>query len=391
MIDYRKLGYISEKQHTFCEFEGKMVAEHVITRNGFNDNYSILYQKRAPTHEVNAEIYKSENPFFPSYNKLSNNELKRRHFKTPNYSKEGNLLEARATLLVNNTCSVGILNQTKNDHFFFANADADELYFVTEGNGILQTVMGEIDYASGDYLFIPKAIPYRFLPSAKSNMFIVEGKNNFGIPKEFRLAQGQFKLDAPYNHRDFHAPSRLMELKCNENYPIIIKKDNVLTKHEYTDFPYKVVGWDGWYWPFSFSIHSYQPKTSSVHLPPTVHTAFSGDNFYIMNFVPRVLDYHPKAIPCPWPHSNIDCDEAIFYISGDFTSRKGISNYSISFHPSGIPHGPHPERYEQSIGAKRTEELAIMVDTFEPLFVTEAAAMLEDKKYHYTWDSHEHL
>lgn len=391
MIDYRKLGFVSAKQHTICELDGKMLIEHVITRDGFNDHYSILYQKRAPTHEVNVEVYKTENPCFPTCNKSNSPELKRRHFQTPMHKKEGTLLESRATLLFNASCSVGVANLTKSDSSFFSNADADELYFVSDGDGILQTVMGEIDYKQGDYLFIPKAIPYRFLPNTKTNVLIVEGTHKFGIPQEFKLPNGQIKLEAPYNHRDFQTPTRLLNLPENENYPIIVKRDQSLTKHEYTDFPYKVVGWDGWYWPFAFSVYNYQPKTSSVHLPPTVHTVFSASKFYVMNFVPRMLDYHPKAVPCPWPHSSIDCDEVIFYVSGDFTSRKGISNYSISFHPSGIPHGPHPERYEQSIGAKYTQELAIMVDTFEPLFVTEAAMILEDKKYHYTWDTPNHL
>ncbi len=391
MIDYRKLGFVSAKQHTICELDGKMLIEHVITREGFNDHYSILYQKRAPTHEVHVEEFKNDNPFFPYFSKANSNELTRRHFQTPLHKKEGNLLESRATLLVNESCTIGIANLTKNDNYFFTNADADELYFISDGEGILQTIMGEIDYKKGDYLFIPKAIPYRFLPHFKTNAFIVEGKQKFGVPAEFKLPNGQIKLDAPYNHRDFHTPSRLLTLNDNENIPIIVKRDHVLSKHEYTDFPYKVVGWDGWYWPFSFYVYNYQPKTSSVHLPPTVHAVFSAHKFYIMNFVPRLLDYHPKAVPCPWPHSSIDCDEVIFYVSGDFTSRKGISNYSISFHPSGIPHGPHPERYEQSIGAKYTQELAIMVDTFEPLFVTEAARILEDKKYHYSWDSPNHL
>ncbi|APJ04757.1 homogentisate 1,2-dioxygenase [Silvanigrella aquatica] len=391
MIDYRKLGFVSTKQHTICEYEGKMLAEHVITRDGFNEQYSILYQKRAPTHEIKVELLQHDNPFFPSFHKTNTHELKRRHFQTPIYKKEGSMLESRATLLINDNCSIGIVNLSKSDENFFSNADADEIFFVPEGSGILQTIMGEIDYKKGDYLFIPKAIPYRFICHSKSNMLVVEGKSKFGIPAEFKQPSGQIKLDAPYNHRDFKSPTRLLNFEDNENYCVIVKKDHNLTIHEYTDFPYKVVGWDGWYWPFSFSIYDYQPKTSSVHLPPTIHNVFSGNKFYMMNFVPRMLDYHPKAVPCPWPHSSVDCDEAIFYVSGDFTSRKGISNYSISFHPAGIPHGPHPERYEQSIGAKYTQELAIMVDTFEPLFVTEAAMVLEDRKYHFTWDSHDHL
>lgn len=391
MIDYRKLGFISEKQHTICEFENHMLAEHLITRDGFNDQYSILYQKRAPTHEVKAEFYEHKNPFFPSIVAKENKSLQRRHFQTNQCKQNGNMLEARMTLLANASCSVGVAKLNKSDSVFFTNGDADELYFVSEGKGTLQTIMGEIDYVEGDYLFIPKGIAYRFLTQTSNHMFIVEGKKQFGIPKEFRNSQGQIKLDAPYNHRDFRSPSRLLNLNFKENFPIIVKKENQLTLHEYTDFPYQVVGWDGWYWPFAFSVHAYQPKTSSVHLPPTIHAVFSGYQFYIMNFVPRLLDYHPKAIPCPWPHSSVDCDEVIFYARGNFTSRKNISQHSISYHPNGIPHGPHPEKYEESIGVTRTEELGIMVDTFEPLYATEAALLIEDKTYHMSWNSKDFL
>lgn len=391
MLDYRQLGFVSEKQHTICEYEGQMLVEHVITRDGFNDLYSILYQKRAPTHETKTEEYKQSNVFFPHAAKLDSKELQRRHYQTQNYSKTGTTLQTRATLLFNSTCSVGVTTQTQNDDVFFCNSDADELYFISAGSGTLQTVMGELNYRKGDYLFIPKSIPYRFLTRTQNHMLVVEGTQNFGVPQEFKNTRGQIKLDAPYNHRDFRGPERLLSLNSGENPPIVVKRDNTLTKHEYTDFPYQVVGWDGWLWPFAFPVDAYQPKTSSVHLPPSVHTVFSGHRFYVMNFVPRLLDYHPKAVPCPWPHSNVDCDEVLFYVHGDFTSRKGISRHSISFHPGGIPHGPHPEKYERSVGVQRTDELAIMVDTFEPLCATEAARSMEDKNYHYTWDSKEFL
>lgn len=387
MIDYRKLGFVSEKQHLICEWDEQMIAEHVITREGFSDAYSILYQKRAPTHEISSEIYQIDNPFFLAQVKGADRNLTRQHLQTFQLNSDGGTIETRMTLLANSSCTVGVSKQSKDDELFFCNSDADELYFVAQGQGTLQTIMGEIDYVAEDYLFIPKSIPYRFLTQTKNNMLVVEGKNQFGIPKEFRNQNGQIKLDAPYNHRDFRSPNRLANI--TKNIPIIVKRHDQLTIHKYTDFPYQVVGWDGWYWPFAFSVSAYQPKTSSVHLPPSVHAVFSGKQFYVMNFVPRLLDYHPKAVPCPWPHSNIDCDEVLFYVRGDFTSRKGISQYSISFHPAGIPHGPHPGKYEGSLGLVRTEELAIMVDTFEPLHLTEAAMGIEDKKYHLTWDSKE--
>jgi homogentisate 1,2-dioxygenase len=391
MIDYRKLGVVSEKPHTVFEHEGKMVAEHVFTRDGFSDLYSILYQKRAPTHEVKVEAFESRNKVFPHEKDDGVELLKRRHLKTPKHPAGGTLLESRKTLFFNDDCTVGIARPDKQSDEFFINGDCDELYFVAEGSGVLQTIFGEIDFREGDYLFLPKAVACRFRFSHPLYLFIVEGTKEFGIPREFRLSQGQLRLDAPFTHRDFRSPSRLLNLPESENPPFVVKKLNRLSTHEYTEFPYNVIGWDGWCYPFAFSVHAYQPKTSSVHLPPTIHTVFSARGFYMMNFVPRILDYAKNAIPCPYPHSSVDCDEILFYVKGEFTSRKGIEQYSMSYHPCGIPHGPHPEKYEKSVGVRETNELAVMVDTFAPLKMTRAAASLEDDAYHYSWNTKEHL
>lgn len=391
MIDYRRLGQVSDKPHTIFEVDGNMVAEHVFTRDGFSDLYSILYQKRAPTHESRAGIFEHTNRFFPARPTEPNPNLLRRHIKTPDMPTGGTLLESRATLFCNADCAVGMAKPSKTSDVFFCNADADELYFVVEGAGTLQSMFGELDYRAGDYVYVPKGVPYRFVHSGAQNFFVVEGAKNFGIPKEFRHAQGQLKLDAPYTHRDFRSPDRLLQLRDDENFPIIVKRGHVLTRHEYTEWPYKVIGWDGWVYPFAFNIEAYQPKTSSIHLPPSIHTVFAAQGFVMMNFVPRMVDYHKKAIPCPYPHSSVDCDELLFYVKGNFTSRKSIAQYSISFHPGGIPHGPHPEKYEASVGARETDELAVMVDTFAPLCLSEAAAHYEDTSYHMTWNTADHL
>ncbi|MEY4066367.1 MAG: hypothetical protein RIR26_2575 [Pseudomonadota bacterium] len=391
MIDYRRLGAVSDKPHTVFEYEGHMVAEHVFTRDGFSDLYSILYQKRAPTHEVSVESYSSSNLGFPHRPSSSEVELKRRHLKTPLHPQGGHFLASRTTLFFNDDCSIGVARPDQHCPDFFINGDADEMLFVAQGSGTLQTVFGEIDFSEGDYLCVPKAIAYRFRPSKPLYLLCVEAKKDFGIPREFRMAQGQLKLDAPYTHRDFRSPSRLLNLRDGENPAFVVKRNQKLTKHQYTEFPYEVIGWDGWCYPYAFSVHAYQPKTSSVHLPPTVHTSFSARGLYIMNFVPRVVDYGKNAVPCPYPHSNVDCDEILFYVDGQFTSRKGIGQFSISFHPGGIPHGPHPEMYEKSVGSKETNELAVMVDTFAPLRMSEAASKLEDTNYHYTWNTKEHL
>jgi|1048.fasta_scaffold15987_3 homogentisate 1,2-dioxygenase len=391
MIDYRRLGAVSEKPHTVFEFEGKMVAEHVFTRDGFSDVYSILYQRRAPTHEVKVEAVTLKNPGFPHDPADGIDLLKRRHVKTPKLPQGGTLLESRKTLFFNSDCTVGIARPDKPEIGFFINADADEMYFVAEGAGTLQTIFGEIDFKEGDYLFVPKGVASRFQFSKPLYLMIVEGSKDFGIPREFRLAQGQLRLDAPFTHRDFRSPSRLLQLPENENPPFFVKKLNQMSRHEYTEFPYRVIGWDGWCYPFAFSVHAYQPKTSSIHLPPTIHTVFAARGFYMMNFVPRIVDYAKNAIPCPYPHSSVDCDEILFYVKGEFTSRKGIEQYSMSYHPCGIPHGPHPEKYEMSVGVRETNELAVMVDTFAPLRMTKAAVGLEDDNYHYSWNTKEHL
>lgn len=391
MIDYRRLGLISEKPHTVFEVEGKMVAEHVFTRDGFSDLYSILYQRRAPTHETRADAFESKNSFFPSTDMEMPRELRRRHVRTQDIPMGGKFLDARMTLFQNADVSVGIVKTSEVSNNYFANGDADEMFFVAEGSGELHSSFGVLEYGPGDYVYVPKAVPYRFVFKTPQNMMAVEGTKGFGIPKDFRNAQGQLKLDAPYTHRDFRAPSRLLNFKSNENYAIVVKRNNRLSIHEYTEWPYQTLGWDGWVYPFAFNVERYQPKTSSIHLPPTIHCVFGGHNFVMMNFVPRLVDYHKKAIPCPYPHSSVDCDEVLFYVKGNFTSRKAVGQYSMSFHPGGIPHGPHPEKYEASVGHKETDELAIMVDTFAPLALTAAGKKYEDTSYHFSWNTTEHL
>lgn len=391
MIDYRRLGLISEKPHTVFKVDGKMVAEHVFTRDGFSDLYSIFYQRRAPTHETRAEIFENPNKnFLVSETKFEPN-LKRRHIRTQDIPVGTDLLGSRTTLFINNDCSVGIVKMKEVAQTFFANGDADELYFVAEGQGQLETSFGVMAYSEGDYLFIPKSVPYRFVFTGSQNMMVVEGMRAFGIPKEYRHPQGQLKMDAPYTHRDFRSPDKLLEFQKGENFPIVIKRNNHLSIHEYTEWPYQVLGWDGWVYPFAFNIENYQPKTSTVHLPPSSHMVFSALGFVMMNFVPRLVDYHKNAIPCPYPHSSVDCDEVLFYVKGNFTSRKNIGQYSMSFHPGGVPHGPHPEKYEASVGHKQTDELAVMVDTFASLALTEAGKKYEDTTYHFSWNTTEHL
>ena len=391
MLDHRSLGQLPRRPHTVFKNDGEMVAEHVFTRDGFSDLYSILYQKRAPTHETSVEMLTPPNPYLLAEPAPPQKLLKRRHVQSQNIPFAAEYLAGRQTLFINDDCSVGVAKFNGPSKDFFSNGDSDELHFVVQGQGVCQTIFGELDYKYGDYIYIPKSVPYRFIPKGGDQVLMVtEGNKGLGIPSEFRLAQGQLKLDAPYGHRDFKSPQRLLDVS-GENPSITIKRFNALTQHTYTEWPYDVVGWDGWVYPFTFDVKDYRPRTTTLHLPPTSHTIFAGENFVVMNFVPRKVDYAEGAIPCPYPHSSVDCDEVLFYVEGNFTSRKGISSQSLSFHPGGIPHGPHPGKYEASVGDEKTDELAIMVDTIAPLTLTKASLENEDDSYHDSWNTKEHL
>jgi homogentisate 1,2-dioxygenase len=237
---------------------------------------------------------------------------------------------------------------------------------------------------------VQRNVPYRIVPDRPdAELLVFEGRSEVRIPKQFRNPVGQLTMDAPYSHRDFRIPQELLKYDAKKHgeapFKLVVKKEDVLTTHEHAHFPYDVVGWDGYVYPVAFSINDYQPKTGLIHLPPTIHLTFAGQGFIICSFVPRIVDYHEKAIPCPYGHASVHCDEIIFYDQGNFTSRRGMSSGSISLHPAGIPHGPHPGAYEASVGTQRTSELAVMCDTFKPLIPTTVAREIEDTEYHTTW------
>jgi homogentisate 1,2-dioxygenase len=297
----------------------------------------------------------------------------------------------------------------ESDDVYFANGDGDELWFLREGQARVESPCGWLKVAAGDYVWIPKAMTHRWHLDSPLRALCFEAHGGVGIPARFRNAVGQLRPDAPYSHRDFVRPSGPLAFEGSARLPssspgpvpheassftqesgagpreLLVKKNGAFTRYELLTPPMDVVGWDGFVYPFAFPIQRFQPKTGSVHLPPTVHATFEGRGFLVCSFVPRVVDFHPHAIPCPYPHSSVDCDEIIFYLSGNFTSRRGVGPGAISLHPSGIAHGPHPGAYEASIGAVRTDELAVMCDTFEPLLPTAPAANIEDPRYHETW------
>lgn len=398
MIHRHTLGRVPAKPHTtFFDDDGKLLMEQMVTREGFNGPFSILYYRIPPTDEF--EVESIDVPGFCPFELVEGQPLHRRHVKSQDLPPAGDFLTGRRTLLVNKTLQIGIVKPVQPAADFFSNGDGDECWFVKEGSGELESVYGVLPFRKHDYLLIPKSTPYRIhLEGDRGTLMVFEGRPWIGVPKQYRNAWGQITDYAPYTHRDFRPPARLMSensWKAGGQTPfrLVVKAGDDLSVHKYKHFPLDVVGWDGLVYPVAFNIHDYQPKTGLVHLPPTIHTTFAGDDFVICSFVPRLVDYFDrdgvKSIPCPYAHASVDMDEILYYVDGNFTSRKGISSESISLHPLGVTHGPHPGTYERSVGAARTDELAVMCDAYTPFRMTKVAAGIEDQGYHTSWVTRE--
>lgn len=393
MIHRMQLGKVPPKPHTtFYDENNKLLMEHCHTREGFEGPFSILYYRVPPTDENAVE--KLALPGFCPFEPLAEQPLYRRHIKTQDLKLSGDFLEARRVLMFNSDVQISMVKPTTRSPRFFANGDGDELYFVFKGSGRFETLFGVLPFREHDYVYIPRATPYRLHAETPAcEMLAFEGRVFIDIPKEWRNRAGQITMYAPYTHRDFHGPANLLSYSESEHgkapFRLVVKREDTLTVHLHPQFPYDIVGWDGAVYPYTFNIHDYQPKTGLVHLPPTIHLTFAGNEFVVCSFVPRKVDYHPKAIPCPYGHASVHMDEILFYVDGNFTSRRGIAPGSISLHPAGIPHGPHPGTYEASIGTERTSELAVMCDTYKQLRLTKLAHDVEDKDYHLTWVSKE--
>jgi len=396
MIQYVAMGKIPPKPHTTHYEDGKLLMEHCHTREGFEGAFSILYYRTPPTDENAVE--KLAIPGFCPFEPLAEQPLHRRHIKTQDMKLKGDFLDARRVLMFNSDVQISMVKPTEKTPRFFSNGDGDELYFVNRGKGRIETLFGVLPFKDRDYLLIPRSTPYRIHWDGPDPDFLVfEGRGFIDVPKEWRNRHGQITMYAPYSHRDFHGPTELLKydpaLHGSGTFKLVVKRDDVLTVHLHKHFPFEVVGWDGTVYPVAFNIHDYQPKTSTIHLPPTIHLTFAGNDFVVCSFVPRKVDYfdrgESKAIPCPYGHASVHMDEILFYVAGNFTSRRGIDSGSISLHPAGIPHGPHPGTYEKSVGHDRTSELAVMCDTYKTLKLTTVAHELEDKDYHLTWLSKE--
>ncbi|MBK7396824.1 MAG: homogentisate 1,2-dioxygenase [Myxococcales bacterium] len=394
MLDRVALGVLPEKPHTVFRaaadgpLAGALLQEEMFTRGGFDGPYSYLYHQRPITAPI--EVATSSRGFpVARPSEEGNHPLRRRLYHAPKAARRGAMLEARTSVVVNSDVALYVLRPDRDDDVLFANGDGDELFYVFEGELELESVFGRQRCVAGDYVHVPRSTIHRWkLLTATAELIVFECRGGCVIPGNFRNPVGQLKLDAPYTHRDFGrptAPIATLDAVAEGPCDVIVKKGDRFTLHRLAHTPLDVVGWDGYAYPFTFPIEKYQPKTGLIHLPPTIHTTFTGPGFAICSFVPRVTDTHPQAIPCPYPHSSVDCDEILFYVRGNFTSRKGVGPGSLSLHPAGIPHGPHPGSYEKSIGSTRTDELAVMIDTFAPLVPTTDAVALEDRAYHESW------
>lgn len=380
---YHKLGNFPQKRHVvFKSPQGKFYYEQLFGTEGFSGFSSLLYQVHRPTQI--REIVKSVDVTPKVAIEKNIKPLLLQGFRI---KPEADFLDSRKIVLFNSDCSLGLAAPQKSmTDYFYKNADSDEVIFIHQGKGKLRTMMGNIPFEYGDYLVIPRGMIYQMeFETAENRIFFVESHLPVYTPKRYKNPSGQHLEHSPFCERDFKLPSELETHDKKGDFLIKVKKENVLHDIVYATHPFDVVGWDGYNFPWAFSIHNFEPITGRVHLPPPIHQTFETGAFVICSFVPRLYDYHPQAIPAPYNHSNIDSDEVLYYVDGDFMSRNNIEKGHITLHPKGIPHGPAPGAMERSIGQKETQELAVMVDTFRPLKVTEAAMGIDDGKYYKSW------
>ncbi len=380
---YHTLGKIPHKRHTVFKKEGGgLHYEQLFGTIGFDGMSSLLYHLERPTmvKEIGEAI--DLTPKIAAKNNITSRMLE--GWKAP---ATDDLLEARKRVLVNSDVHLSVAAPKKSlRDYFYKNTQADEVIFIHKGNGTLRTFLGNIEFGYGDYLVIPRGMIYQMdFESEDNRHFIIESFRPVYTPKRYRNWFGQLLEHSPFCERDIRRPSDLETHSEKGEFLIKIKKDNHLHHLTYASHPFDVVGWDGYNYPYAFSIKDFEPITGRVHQPPPVHQTFETDAFVICSFVPRLYDYHPDSIPAPYNHSNIDSDEVLYYVDGDFMSRAHVEKGFISLHPAGIPHGPHPGAYEASIGKEKTGELAVMVDTFKPLMVTEEAVKLQTGDYWESW------
>jgi homogentisate 1,2-dioxygenase len=381
MLDRWAVGEYPRKHHIVLRGPGGVLRhEECLTRSGFDGPYTILYHERRPHAQHAAPARHGFSPPVAA----PPGALEKHHYQTSALERTARApVDARQALLFNQNVVIGALHPAAPDPVYVINGDADDLYFVLEGAGVVRSVFGDLRFGAHDYVCVPRGVLHRLIPDPGLPQFwlSIECLGGIGLPEQWRNAVGQLRMDAPYSHRDFVRPEFTGPVDEGIR-ELVVKKEHVFHGFRCDSSPLDVVGWDGSVYPFVFPILNFQARAGQVHLPPTWHGTFAARGALVCSFVPRPVDFHPEAIPCPYPHSNVDVDEVIFYAEGNFSSRKGVSAGSISHHPAGVPHGPHPGAYEASIGTREVKELAVMLDCYEPLRATPAALAIEDASYH---------
>ena len=382
---YHQLGRVPRKRHVaFRREDGGLYYEELVGNQGFTGPSSLIYHLRLPTEVTAVRSIRGLN-----WVAEAEHVVRHRHFRTSQLVTGSSPVLDRVPLLFNQEVAISVVRPRKEDAFFYRNGQGDEVVFVVEGQGVLESSFGELDFRPGDYVVVPRGIVHRWrLSQGPHRMLVIESAGYVRTPKRYRNEHGQLTEMAPFSERDIRPPDRLVTHDETGEFKVVIKSGNRLVETSLTHHPLDTVGWDGYYYPWALSIHDFEPRVGRVHLPPPFHQTFEGDGFVVCSFVPRPFDFEKDAIPAPYTHTNVMSDEVIFYANSEFMSRKGIELGSVTLHPDGLPHGPQPGKIEESIGKKETRELAVMVDSFHPLLVSHEAAGVEDPAYHLSWVEH---
>ena len=381
MPSYIRAGSLPHKRHIqFRRPDGGLYAEELFSTKGFESVYSLLYHLRPPTATLAVAEWKR-----PTVRFADNDPVRNRHFKGANVSTGGDAIESRAPMLGNADLLISIAHAERPMEYWYRNAGGDELIFIHHGAGTIETPFGDLAYREHDYIVIPTGTTHRFLPSIPTRMLVTESCGMVKIPRKSRNEFGQLEEHAPYYERDFRIPALRPPVDATGEFEVRVSYGARSATYTVQNHPCDVIGWDGYCYPYAFNIEEFAPITGKLHQPPPAHATFEAPGAAFCAFVPRMFDYHPLAIPVPYNHSSVDCDEVLYYVSGNFMSRRGVEEGSITLHAAGAPHGPQPGAVESSLGKTSTDEIAVMVDTFKPLQIAQAAVDVEDENYFRSW------
>lgn len=379
---YHRLGEIPRKRHAiFKQPDGSLYPEQLMGNKGFVGISSLLYHLRPPTQVKAVSTLKSV-----ALEAAEAPPLRHRHFRALRLGATGSAVLDRVPLLFNRDIASYFIEPDAEDDFFYRNAQGDEVVYVSEGSGVLESQFGNLPFREGDYLVIPRGVLHRYrYAEGRVRFLVMESYGMIRTPKRYRNEHGQLTENAPFSERDLRLPEELVTHDEEGEFRVIVKQYDALSELTLAHHPFDVVGWDGYFYPWALNIHDFEPRVGRFHLPPPIHQTFEGDGFVICSFCPRPYDFDPEAVPAPYNHSNVMSDEVLYYASSEFMSRKGIEYGSLTLHPDGLPHGPHPGRAEASIGQQGTDELAVMFDTFRPLYVAKPLLEVEDPDYITSW------